>query len=104
MQQRMDAQVGKTQPRGSLPAGGDRPVDGLEDVLAEGAVVARAFDLDELAIGRKPDLAQLGEVVEALADPEVIGVIAAAICAARRRSFWPRDRRRSPAGVWARHS
>jgi hypothetical protein len=75
MQQRMDALVGKTQPRGSLPAGGNRTVDGLEGVFAEDAVVAQAFDFEEPAIGGKADLAQLGEVVEALANPEVIGVV-----------------------------
>ena len=75
MQQRMDAQVGKTQPRGPLPAGGDRPVDWPASVLAEDAVVAHALHLDEPAIGGKADLAQLGEVGQVLADPEVIGVI-----------------------------
>jgi hypothetical protein len=37
--------------------------------------VAQAFDVEEPAIGGKADLAQLGEVVETLADPEVIGVV-----------------------------
>jgi hypothetical protein len=60
MQQRMGAHVSKMQPRGSLQAGGDRPVDGLEGVFAEDAVVAQAFGLNEPAIGRKADLAQFG--------------------------------------------
>jgi hypothetical protein len=51
VQERMEAHVNKTQPRGPQPAGGDRPVDGLEGFFAEDAVVAQAFDLDEPAIG-----------------------------------------------------
>jgi hypothetical protein len=37
--------------------------------------VAQALDFEEPAIGRKADLAQLGKVVQTLADPEVIGVV-----------------------------
>jgi hypothetical protein len=62
MQQRVDAQVSKRQPRGALPAGGDRPVDGLEGVFAKDAFVAQALDLDEPAIGCKPISRSLGRL------------------------------------------
>ena len=75
VQQGMDALVSKAQTGGTLTTGGDRLVDGLEGVLSEDAVVAQAFGFEEPAIGGKADLAQLGEIVETLADPEVIGVV-----------------------------
>src|SRR5258705_4732651 len=37
--------------------------------------MAEAFDLEHPAIGRKADLAQLGEIVKTPADPEVVGVV-----------------------------
>src|SRR6266849_4093881 len=75
MQERVHTLISKAQPRGPLAAGGNRTIDGLEGIFAEDAIVAHAFDLKEPAIGRKADLAQLGEIVQALADPEVIGVV-----------------------------
>src|SRR6516225_7815639 len=75
VQERVHALIGKAQARSPLATGGARPVDGLESIFAEDAVMAHALDLDEPAIGRKTDLAQLGEIVQALADAKVIGVV-----------------------------
>ncbi len=75
MQKPVHTLIGKAQPRGPLTACGNRAVDGLEGILPEDAIVAHAFDLKEPAIGRKADLTQLGKIVQALADPEVIGVV-----------------------------
>ena len=54
-------------------AGRDRAVDGLESILPEDAVVAPALAFEEPAIGCK--VAQFGKIVQALSDPEVIGVV-----------------------------
>ena len=75
MQQRTDARVSKTRPRGSLPAAGNRTTDGLEGVLTGDTVAAQTFNLEELAIGHKVNLAQLGKVMKTLANPVVIGVV-----------------------------
>ena len=75
MQQRVDARIGKAQARGPLAAFSGRTVDGLECIFGEDAVVAQAFDLEQPAIGRKADLAQLGQVVQAFADAEVVAVV-----------------------------
>jgi hypothetical protein len=58
-----------------LAAGGDRAVDGLEGVLREHAVVAQALHVEQPAIGRKADRAQLGQIVRASADAEVVAVV-----------------------------
>jgi len=60
VQERVHALIGKPQARSPLAASGDRAIEGLEHILAEDAIVAHAFDLDESAIGRKADRAQLG--------------------------------------------
>ena len=54
----MSARIGEAQTRGALAAGSDRAVDSLEGILAENAIVAEAFDLEQLAIGCKPDRTQ----------------------------------------------
>src|SRR5215471_14056634 len=75
LEERLNAWVGKTQAGGALTAGCDRPVDGLQGIFAEDAVVAQPLDLDEPLIGRKPDRAQLRKIVQAFADPEVVSVV-----------------------------
>ena len=75
LQQRVHAWIGKAQAGGALAPGGDRAVDGLQGVFAEHAVVAQPLDVQEPAIGRKADRAQLRQIVQALADAEVIGVV-----------------------------
>src|SRR5262252_4140766 len=75
MQEGVHSLIGEAQPRGPLAASRNRTVDGLESILAEDAIVAQALNFEEPAIGSKADLAQLGEVVETPADPEVIGVV-----------------------------
>ncbi len=67
--------VGKAQAGGSLTIDRDGAVDVLEAVLGENTIVADALDLEEAAVGGKADLAQLGQVGQALADAEVVGVV-----------------------------
>src|SRR5215471_15626394 len=75
LEERLNAWVGKTQAGGALTAGCDRPVDGLQGIFAEDAVVAQPLDLDEPLIGRKPDRTQLRKIVQAFANPEVVSVV-----------------------------
>src|SRR5712664_3342104 len=75
MQKRVSPRIGKAQTRGALAAGSDRAVDSLEGILAENAIVAEAFDLEQLAIGCKPDRTQLQEIREPFAHCEVIAVV-----------------------------
>jgi hypothetical protein len=50
-------------------------MEGLEAIFAEDAIVAHALDLEEPAVGRETDFAQLGQIGQTFADPEVIGVV-----------------------------
>src|ERR1700756_2720464 len=75
MQERVNARIGKAQARGPLMPGGDWAIDGLEAIFTDDAIVAQPLDLEQPAIGHKPDLAQLGQIVQAPADPEVVSVV-----------------------------
>ena len=75
MQERVDARIGEAQARGALAARRDRAVDGLEGVFGEHAVVAQTLDFEQPSIGRKADLAQLRQIVQTLADAEVVAVV-----------------------------
>src|SRR3984893_16607776 len=75
MQERLDAPIGEAQAPGALAARRDRAVDGLEGIFGEHAVVAQTLDVEQPSIGHKADLAQLRQIVQALADAEVIGVV-----------------------------
>ena len=75
VEQRMGARIGKAQTRGAQMAGRHRAVDGLEGIFGQHAVVTEAFDIKQRPIGRKADLAQLLEILQALADAEVIGIV-----------------------------
>jgi hypothetical protein len=69
VQERVDARIGKAQARSSLAPGRHRTIDGVQ------VIVAQTFDLEQPSIGRKADRAQFGEVAQAPADAEVIGVV-----------------------------
>jgi hypothetical protein len=66
VQERVRARIGKAQARGALAPGRHWAIDGSESILAEDAVVAQALDLDQSAVGRKADLAQLGRLCKRL--------------------------------------
>ena len=76
----MDARIGKAQTGGALAIGRDWIIDVLEAILGEDAVMAEALDFEEAAIGGKTNLAQLGQVDQALADAEVVGVVDGRLC------------------------
>src|SRR5258708_15389995 len=75
MQERVNPRIGEAQTRGALATGSDRAVDSLEGILAENAIVAEAFDLEQLAIGCKPDRTQLRQARAAVGHGEVIAVV-----------------------------
>ena len=75
MQERVHARIGKAQARSPLAAGHDRTIDALEGILAEDAIVAQALDFEQTTVGCKADGAQLGEIDQAPADTEVVGVV-----------------------------
>jgi len=87
MQERMQPRIGKAQAGGALAACRDWTVDGLEGVFGEHAIVAQTFDFEEPAIGRKADLAQLGQIVQAFADAEVVALMVVSVRKARF-SLW----------------
>jgi hypothetical protein len=75
VQERVDARIGKAEARSSLAPGRHRTIDGVQGIFAEDAIVAQTFDLEQPSIGRKADRAQFGEIAQAPADAEVIGVV-----------------------------
>jgi hypothetical protein len=66
----VDTSAGKTQARGVLAAGRYQAIDGLERILGQHTVMAQTFDLEQPAIGRKADLAQLGRLCRRLPLPK----------------------------------
>ena len=64
----------KRSPEARWPAA-DRAVDPLEGLLGEDAVVTEALDFEQPAVGAEADLAQFRQVVQSLADAEVVGVV-----------------------------
>ena len=75
VQEGVSVLIGEAQAGGTLATCDDRAIDCLEGILAEDAIVAEALDLDKPAVGGKADLAQLGQIGQTFADPEVIGVV-----------------------------
>jgi hypothetical protein len=75
VQECLNARVCKAQTGRALVAGGHRLLDGAQRLFAEDAVVAHALGLEQPAIGRKSDCAQLRQIVQASTDPEVISVV-----------------------------
>src|SRR5258706_5992187 len=75
MQESVRVRIGKRQAGGAWAPGGHRAIDGSESIFAEDAIVAEALELDQWAVGRKADLAQLWKVMQAPADSEVVGIV-----------------------------
>ena len=57
MQQRVDARIGKAQARGPLAR--DRAVDALKGIFRQDAIMTDVLDIEQAAVGRKTDFAQL---------------------------------------------
>ena len=53
----------------------DRAVDAAKGILGEDAVKAEALDFEQSAVGGKADVAQSGQVMQAFADAEVVGIV-----------------------------
>src|SRR4029077_21275061 len=67
--------VAKTQSAGALALKGSRALQGVEGLRADPAVVAGFLDLEHAAVGRKADLAQLGQVAQKAANAEVVAIV-----------------------------
>ncbi len=74
-EQCLDARVVEVQGRSPLASDGDRLHHLLEGVLADGAIMADALDVEKTSVGLKADLPQGWEVVQPLADGEIAGVV-----------------------------
>src|SRR6266576_2546935 len=75
MQQRVDARIGKAQARGPLAAGRDRAVDALKSIFRQDAIMTDMLDIEQAAVGRKTDFAQLRQMTQTPADAEIVAVI-----------------------------
>ena len=75
MQQRVDARIGKAQARGPLAAGRDRAVDALKGIFRQDAIMTDMLDIEQAAVGRKTDFAQLRQIKQTPADAEIVAVI-----------------------------
>ena len=71
----LHARVAKTQSAGALALNGSRALQGFECLRADPAVVAGFLDLEHAAVGRKADLAQLGQVAQKAANAEVVAIV-----------------------------
>jgi len=52
-----------------------RAVDALEGVFGQHAVMTDALDFEQTPVGLEADVADLGQIVQALADAKVVGVV-----------------------------
>src|SRR3974377_1227994 len=71
----MGAGIGKAQSRGALASLLDRAIDALKGVLGEDAVVTEALDFEQPAVGAEAYFTQFRQVMQSLADGEVVGVV-----------------------------
>src|SRR4029453_5680660 len=71
----LHARVAKTQSAGALPLNASWALQGFECLRADSAVVAGFLDLEHAAVGRKADLAQLGQIAQKAPHAEVVGVV-----------------------------
>jgi len=62
MQEGVDARIGKTQARGPLAACRHWAVDGLKGIFRQDAIMADVLDIEQAAVGRKTDFAQLRQI------------------------------------------
>lgn len=67
--------IGEAKRGGSLRVNLDGPVEFLEGIFRQQAVVTDLFHLEQTAIGLETDLPQCGQVAQTLADIEVAGVV-----------------------------
>jgi hypothetical protein len=75
MQQRVDARVGKAQARGPLAAFRDRAVNSLKGIFRQDEIMTDVLDIEQAAVGRKTDFAQLRQIAWTLADAEIVAVV-----------------------------
>ena len=71
----LHARVAKTQSAGALALNASRALQSFESPRADPAVVAGFLDLEHAAVGRKADLAQLGQVAQKAPYAEVVAIV-----------------------------
>ena len=74
-QQGLGIRVREAQRRDALALDLGRVLQLLEGALADGAIGRDCLDVEQTSVGLKADLSQQREVLEALADVEVAGVV-----------------------------
>ena len=67
--------VAEAERRGALAVDAHRPVQFVEHVGSEGAVVAEALDAEQASVGSEADPLQIIEVAQPAADIEVVRVV-----------------------------
>jgi hypothetical protein len=87
MPQRLGSRIGKSQTGGTLASFDNGAVDGQDGVFGENTVVTDTLDLEQATVGRKADLAQLREILQALADSKIVGVVDCGLGAQRAIFF-----------------
>ena len=65
LHQREDPTIPEPETGGALVLHDDRLTDGIEGVFPDQAIVAQRFDAQQAPVGRKADLPQGGQIVEA---------------------------------------
>jgi hypothetical protein len=75
VEQGLNTLVPEAQGRGSLLGDDARPLNGVERVLAKGAIVADSLDVEETSVGFEADPPECGKVVQPFSDSEVTCVV-----------------------------
>jgi hypothetical protein len=78
--------IGETQGTGPLTVNNHRLIDPAERVCADRAILADSLDVQKTSVGLKANLPQSGEILESLANIEVVGVVDGGV-SAERTSF-----------------
>jgi len=64
--QGLGTRIGKSQTGGTLASVDNRAVDSQDGVFGENTIVTDTLDLEQATVGRKADLTQLREILQAL--------------------------------------
>jgi len=75
LKDRHDAGVTEAEGRDALPGGDRGLLELIERRLSEDAVLTESFDFQEFPIDRVPELVEIGEIGDRLADGEILGVV-----------------------------
>jgi hypothetical protein len=85
-EERLHTCVAESESGGTLSFDLEWPVHLIERLFAEEAVVSDSLDVQKTSVGLKANLPQSGEILESLANIEVVGVVDGGV-SAERTSF-----------------